>query len=334
MDVSKLCIDVNNSTSINLPQSTTNNNQQIDRIHIPSLAEFTCNVNKSNNIYHHQLQSQPNHYHNHLPPYPPPSSSSTTTTTHTLPPSYYHPSEEDNNLLLKQVIEQCTAIHQEIARYRVDALTEADRNQIVDLVYYTTDSMIKSLKTLDEQLYPTNEIDYSYPSTPSSSSQTRPFHEDSSKYEMIRQARNLQDNNLRPKYRRRNKRSMVGQRCHSCNTTETPEWRRGPDGARTLCNACGLHYSKLLRKGSLTVQTHNYLLDTPSEKKMPRIIQFPIIQVQANKDHTHNDKMMTTHHNNNNNNNSSSSTSTSSSSHMNNNRRLIDLIDDNQKEHQ
>ena len=74
------------------------------------------------------------------------------------------------------MIEQCTAIHQEIARYRVDALTEADRNQIVDLVYYTTDSMIKSLKTLDEQLYPTNEIDYSYPSTPSSSSQTRPFH--------------------------------------------------------------------------------------------------------------------------------------------------------------
>jgi len=29
-------------------------------------------------------------------------------------------------------------------------------------------------------------------------------------------------------------------RCHSCNRSETPEWRRGPDGARTLCNACGL----------------------------------------------------------------------------------------------
>lgn len=27
------------------------------------------------------------------------------------------------------------------------------------------------------------------------------------------------------------------QRCHSCNTTDTPEWRRGPDGSRTLCNA-------------------------------------------------------------------------------------------------
>jgi hypothetical protein len=30
------------------------------------------------------------------------------------------------------------------------------------------------------------------------------------------------------------------ERCHSCNRAETPEWRRGPDGARTLCNTCGL----------------------------------------------------------------------------------------------
>lgn len=29
-------------------------------------------------------------------------------------------------------------------------------------------------------------------------------------------------------------------RCHSCNRGETSKWRRGPDGARTLCNACGL----------------------------------------------------------------------------------------------
>jgi hypothetical protein len=40
-------------------------------------------------------------------------------------------------------------------------------------------------------------------------------------------------------------------RCHSCNRAETPEWRRGPDGARTLCNACGLHYAKLTRKQTM-----------------------------------------------------------------------------------
>nr|CAG8540171.1 1466_t:CDS:2 [Entrophospora candida] len=36
------------------------------------------------------------------------------------------------------------------------------------------------------------------------------------------------------------KRAAPPGRCHSCNISETPEWRRGPDGARTLCNACGL----------------------------------------------------------------------------------------------
>ncbi|KAI8369375.1 GATA zinc finger-domain-containing protein [Radiomyces spectabilis] len=48
--------------------------------------------------------------------------------------------------------------------------------------------------------------------------------------------------------RKRGKRSVFQGRCHSCNISETPEWRRGPDGARTLCNACGLHYAKLTRK--------------------------------------------------------------------------------------
>ncbi|KAI8087536.1 GATA zinc finger-domain-containing protein [Thamnidium elegans] len=91
-------------------------------------------------------------------------------------------------------------------------------------------------------------------------------------YELIRQARNLQDTQPRPKYRRRNRRSMIGQKCHSCSTTETPEWRRGPDGARTLCNACGLHYSKLLRKGSIGVQTQNYLITGGVAPNVPSIV--------------------------------------------------------------
>ncbi|KAI9288240.1 hypothetical protein BC943DRAFT_318052 [Umbelopsis sp. AD052] len=39
-------------------------------------------------------------------------------------------------------------------------------------------------------------------------------------------------------------------RCHSCHSTETPEWRKGPMGPRTLCNACGLIWAKLARKKS------------------------------------------------------------------------------------
>lgn len=41
-------------------------------------------------------------------------------------------------------------------------------------------------------------------------------------------------------------------KCHRCGTTETPEWRRGPNGLRTLCNACGLFHAKLVkRKGAV-----------------------------------------------------------------------------------
>lgn len=48
------------------------------------------------------------------------------------------------------------------------------------------------------------------------------------------------DNTLHQKYRKRAKRTHPPGRCLSCDTSDTPEWRRGPDGARTLCNACGL----------------------------------------------------------------------------------------------
>ena len=30
--------------------------------------------------------------------------------------------------------------------------------------------------------------------------------------------------------------------CLQCGTTTTPQWRRGPEGRRTLCNACGVRY--------------------------------------------------------------------------------------------
>ncbi|KAK3842903.1 MAG: hypothetical protein J3R72DRAFT_122757 [Linnemannia gamsii] len=36
-------------------------------------------------------------------------------------------------------------------------------------------------------------------------------------------------------------------RCTSCNIVKTPEWRKGPLGPRTLCNACGLIWGKLSR---------------------------------------------------------------------------------------
>lgn len=36
--------------------------------------------------------------------------------------------------------------------------------------------------------------------------------------------------------------------CSQCGSKKTPEWRSGPTGSRTLCNACGLFFAKLTKK--------------------------------------------------------------------------------------
>ena len=41
---------------------------------------------------------------------------------------------------------------------------------------------------------------------------------------------------------------VASMECMHCSSKGTPEWRRGPSGERTLCNACGLFYSKLVKK--------------------------------------------------------------------------------------
>jgi hypothetical protein len=47
------------------------------------------------------------------------------------------------------------------------------------------------------------------------------------------------------------KSSPEGGKCHGCSATDTAEWRRGPDGPRSLCNACGV---------SLPIRQHFFLL--------------------------------------------------------------------------
>ena len=36
--------------------------------------------------------------------------------------------------------------------------------------------------------------------------------------------------------------------CQKCRTTQTPKWRKGPDGHKSLCNVCGLMFAKQVER--------------------------------------------------------------------------------------
>lgn len=41
--------------------------------------------------------------------------------------------------------------------------------------------------------------------------------------------------------------TLPGQHCSNCGTQVTPVWRAGPNGPKTLCNACGVRYMKTVK---------------------------------------------------------------------------------------
>jgi hypothetical protein len=56
--------------------------------------------------------------------------------------------------------------------------------------------------------------------------------------------------------------------CFLCETTDTPQWRRGPDGRVTLCNACGIRYGKCKKEAECFAEKslkagkrHNFACD-------------------------------------------------------------------------
>lgn len=62
-------------------------------------------------------------------------------------------------------------------------------------------------------------------------------------------------------------------RCLHCSSTETPEWRKGPGGPTTLCNACGLFYKKLIKKFGEALATSvmkSRQVEDPQNRKIPR----------------------------------------------------------------
>ncbi|KAG2209234.1 putative white-collar-1a protein [Mucor mucedo] len=59
------------------------------------------------------------------------------------------------------------------------------------------------------------------------------------------------ENITNPKRRKQKKKkaievSDIPKMCAQCQSKDSPEWRKGPNGPKELCNACGLRYAKLL----------------------------------------------------------------------------------------
>ncbi|GJN94652.1 hypothetical protein Rhopal_007735-T1 [Rhodotorula paludigena] len=44
--------------------------------------------------------------------------------------------------------------------------------------------------------------------------------------------------------------SNTGRFCQNCGRTDSPEWRSGPNGNKTLCNACGLRWAKAQKQAA------------------------------------------------------------------------------------
>ena len=50
-----------------------------------------------------------------------------------------------------------------------------------------------------------------------------------------------------PAQQKRTRSRITGRKCAHCGSQKTSEWRMGPEGRGTLCNACGLRYRKKLK---------------------------------------------------------------------------------------
>lgn len=73
--------------------------------------------------------------------------------------------------------------------------------------------------------------------------------------------------------------SCLKLRCVHCGSTETPLWRAGPDGPKTLCNACGVRY----KKGKLVLfrDAAGNLTAVKRENEAP--VHFPLVPKKSNK---------------------------------------------------
>ncbi|KAJ6442869.1 white-collar 2 [Purpureocillium lavendulum] len=60
------------------------------------------------------------------------------------------------------------------------------------------------------------------------------------------------DRDSRPGEKKKKLKTTEEYVCTDCGTLDSPEWRKGPSGPKTLCNACGLRWAKKEKKRNTT----------------------------------------------------------------------------------
>jgi hypothetical protein len=84
------------------------------------------------------------------------------------------------------------------------------------------------------------------------------------------------DSNGRTSSKRKTRRlKVVGNyMCFTCGTSDSPEWRRGPKGPKTLCNACGC--KQVPSRNNSQITNHDSALDEePKERPKRRAWRLP-----------------------------------------------------------
>ncbi|CAL5205234.1 unnamed protein product [Lathyrus oleraceus] len=101
----------------------------------------------------------------------------------------------------------------------------------------------------------------------------------------------------KPSPRKRDHGDGEGRKCLHCATDKTPQWRTGPLGPKTLCNACGVRYKSgrlvpeyrpaasptfVLTKHS---NSHRKVQELRRQKEMVKVHQHQMLQLQVQHHH-------------------------------------------------
>lgn len=129
---------------------------------------------------------------------------------------------------LSSVVSEYASLSDAILTYRKGTLTLAEKQMLAASVEQVNKATLKLDRLASQPFVPTHFASRSWDSS-------QRMHHHPSSVEL----RQMKSQSMR---------NTTGVSCQRCGATDTPEWRRGPDGLRTLCNACGLFHAKLVKR--------------------------------------------------------------------------------------